>query len=995
MMECPECKSIVREDASFCSNCNVYFNTTYTNNSKINPALSELLSTTDPLINHSIEGKYLLVEQLGAGGMGTVYRARRMLIGDEVAVKVLPQKYVSNKVAIERFRREAQAAAMLRHPNVVAIYDYGEAPDQHIPAYLVMELVPGVTLRKIIQREHQLNAFKAASIIQEVCAGLGAAHHLGLIHRDIKPDNVLVLMPEGNNEKLAIKVVDFGLARLRERTDTERLTETGAILGTPYYMPPEQCRGESLSPQADVYSIGAMMYEMVKGEPPFTSKSITSLILQHLNQPPEPIGLIGYPSVENVILRSLSKSPSDRQHDALQFSSEIQDAIKIDSGNFLVPTIPSYQAGGELQALNSPPPLLSGAGVAASKDSGHQVDYLVDNISSRDTAKQHADFKEERRSHAALPDISQQQSTKRLKYKLAGGIPVLLLTALTLAIYFRPSSSENGMVSRKVFSTSNVKMIKITTNDKSQGACISPDGKYVAYVINESDRRSIWIKHVISKTNMQLLPPSEATYGGLTFSNDSNYIYFSKFEKGQPGQLYQLSMLGGVPRKIMDDVSTPVSFSPNGEQFSFVRDFAARGERSIVVANSDGTGERILATTKLPLSFAYESAWSPDGKLIACAVATFTGPYRMYVIEVNVASGAQKTISKDWVKIEKLAWLPDGSGIISVAIEQGQINRQLWIIPHVSGDAYKITNDLNNYTGVSVTKDGKSIVTEQSATVSNLWVAPAGDASRVKKITDDNYDGNYGLSWTPQDQIVYASGAGGNYDIWVVDESGENRKQVTVNAGVNYYPSVATDGRHIVFASNRTGVFDLWKVGFDGSTPKQLVFSGKGENIPHCCADSDWVVYADYTSGTENIWKVPIEGGNAVQLTNYYSGLPAVSRDGTKIACTYRKDLSSPENVAVITSNNGTILQEIQMPVSSVTPPIFRWFPDNNALGFVVNENGVAKIKLFTLRGKITKDIAEFKSSRIFWFDWSMDGKKLALALGQVNNNAVLISNIN
>src|ERR1051325_2780431 len=250
--------------------------------------------------------------------MGAVYRATRLRIGDEVAVKVMHAQFVKDEATLERFRREARAAAMLHHPNVVAIYDYGEGHTAEAPAFIVMEMVEGYSLRELLEQQQRLAPERPVALMREICNGVGAAHRHEVIHRDIKPDNIIVLPPGAHGEHESAKVLDFGIAKLRDLASDNTLTQAGMVMGTPYYMSPEQCRAEPLDPRSDVYSLGAMLYEMLAGAPPFMASTPTGVVAKHLMEPPPPLPLqLGVPaSVEAVIARALSKDRNLRQADA-------------------------------------------------------------------------------------------------------------------------------------------------------------------------------------------------------------------------------------------------------------------------------------------------------------------------------------------------------------------------------------------------------------------------------------------------------------------------------------------------------------------------------------------------------------------------------------------------------------------------------------------------------------------------------------------------------
>jgi serine/threonine-protein kinase len=252
-----------------------------------------------------------------------------VLIGDEVAVKVLHAKFVNDQTLVERFRREARAAAQLNHPNVVTIHDYGEARGPEGFAYIVMELVRGESLRDLLRREGKLQVGRAVALMRGVCAGVGAAHRRGIVHRDIKPDNIIVVPPDEDDPTERVKVVDFGIAKLRDMAAEGALTHVGAVVGTPHYMSPEQCKGEPLDARADVYSLGALLYEMLAGSPPFTAGNISGVILKHVNEPPPPVpqDLRVPAALQESIARALSKDPEGRQRDATELARDLQAAL--------------------------------------------------------------------------------------------------------------------------------------------------------------------------------------------------------------------------------------------------------------------------------------------------------------------------------------------------------------------------------------------------------------------------------------------------------------------------------------------------------------------------------------------------------------------------------------------------------------------------------------------------------------------------------------------
>lgn len=332
---------------------------------RINPE-----APADTMTGRVLGGRYQLDACIGSGGMGAIYKARRLHIGDTVAVKVLRAEVINDALSRERFHREARAAAMLNHPNAVVIHDFGEDADG--TAYIVMEFLEGKSLRQILAAERTINPARAYSILRQACAALEAAHRRGIIHRDIKPDNIILT----NSEDLTdhVKILDFGIAKLKDKAMDaasleKSLTTVGTVIGTPHYMSPEQCQGEPADARSDIYSLGIVLYEMLTGSVPFTAKTPTGVAVKHVTEMPRPLVQARSdipPAVEGVVMRALAKEPASRQQSALELAREFEAALQT-GGQVSTGSIPAQLTRNAPGVAKAPP---SPGSVAAASATG-------------------------------------------------------------------------------------------------------------------------------------------------------------------------------------------------------------------------------------------------------------------------------------------------------------------------------------------------------------------------------------------------------------------------------------------------------------------------------------------------------------------------------------------------------------------------------------------------------------------------------------------------
>ncbi|MDQ3803313.1 MAG: winged helix-turn-helix domain-containing protein [Acidobacteriota bacterium] len=538
---------------------------------------------------------------------------------------------------------------------------------------------------------------------------------------------------------------------------------------------------------------------------------------------------------------------------------------------------------------------------------------------------------------------------------------------------------------------------RLTTTRNATDAAISPDGRYVVYVVDEARQRSLWLRQVATNSQVQIIPPSGVYYLDLFFSRASDYAYYVTAEENRRPTLYQVPVTGGAPRKLLENMSGPVGLSPDGKRFAFVGGDGADGV-ALTVANAfDGSGAQKLITRKPP-GFVHRPAWSPDGKVIACLAGAVTDAgRRVEIIEVRVADGAERPVtSQGWKFMERVEWLSDGSGLLATVSDYAYGPYQIWHVSYPGGEARRVTSDLSNYRSISLTSDSKTLVAVQSDIRPYVWVAADGDARRAQQITSGSGTGNdyWGFSWTPDGKIVYVSTLSGNQDIWIMNADGSNQKQLTFDGRSDFDPSVSPDGRYIAFASERSGQTKIWRMDSDGGNPKQLTTGSTGDFLPYYSPDGRWVVYTSADTPRMNLWKVPADGGEPTQVTRKTSAWPAVSPDGRSVACWHINEQTRSIGLAVVALDGGEPLKVFDISPSVNTWAEIRWTTDGRALTYVDSPNGVGNIWMQPLGGGPPRQLTDFKDNRIFRFDWSRDGQQLACSRGAETNDVVLISGL-
>ena len=592
--------------------------------------------------------------------------------------------------------------------------------------------------------------------------------------------------------------------------------------------------------------------------------------------------------------------------------------------------------------------------------------------------------------HVTDPDNEPQRNL--LPWAIAVGVlAAVLVTALAFYLSSRPAEPSGT-------GPSTLNVTRFTSTGKALDAAISRDGKYVVYVQLEGGQQALWVKQVASGSNVRIVEPADVVYQGLAFTGDGNYVFYNVWDKVHVGEIYKIPVLGGPATRVVNDVMPSISVSPDSSELIFVRSVATAGESLLMAAKTDGSGERVVAKRGHPDVEGWFGgpAWSPDGRSIAFALGGIGQQGQSFVRLASIpAEGGEIRIlsERQFLGVGAIAWHSNGRDIIASASDQLQMPNQIWRINTESGEARRLTNDVNGYLGISLTADSRSIVTTQGDYQSNIYVGGENKGSEWKRTTAGRYEGLY-LTFAPDGRILFVSQESGNDDIWIMNPDGSGRKRLTTDASVDAWPAVASDGRTVIFASLRTGVPHLFRMSIDGGEAVQIT-NGPGEWGPTTSPTEPFVLF--FSSNEKGIWKMNIDGTGQERLDLRYSYLPAMSPDGTRIAYSYWDDQSKPEQlrqaVYDLRTNKQTLLTSVpKTAVRQDSQVILRWSPDGKSIAFVDDRDGVSNIWRQPVAGGPPQQITDFNDSYIFAFDWSRDGR-LAAARGAINFDVVLITN--
>lgn len=584
---------------------------------------------------------------------------------------------------------------------------------------------------------------------------------------------------------------------------------------------------------------------------------------------------------------------------------------------------------------------------------------------------------------------AEEKSAERFWQRGILAVVLIGSAAIAAGFFFDFSGAKSG--NALIFE--RIKQTRLTPDGDVYAPTVSPDGQYLVYIKIDGTKHGLRLRQIATGHVLELVPTRpNVNFWSVTFSRDSSYIYYTENKENDLGVLYRIPSLGGQPQKIVEFVNGLTAVSPNETRIAFVRIDKQVGLTSIVTINNDGSNERTIAS--INTDSLYQSLdWSPNGASILYAVKRHEPKNDLwYIAEISAEGGAEHIIGKPRSSpITDALWLPNKTGLIVNAVDVKTKLPQIYYWSYPDGAERRVTNDLNDYKGLSITADGKSIVSQRTEQNRELWFMPAGDAAQARQLTIKKEQDCETVNWLTNDSLVFDADENGYYqthNIWLLKIGDGEPQQLTKGAGDNRLPAASPDGKMIAFVSSRSGKPQIWRMNADGMLPTQITDMDYSIRRLQFAPDGRTIFFKTEIGGKGNLMRVSIDGGEVVSIGEADIYLWAISPDGEKLAYS----LLDRDTQKFVVRIRPIDKDQPEKTLDIKPESCLQWSLDEESLYFTLAADDTRNIWRQSIQAAEPQQITDFDKEAIFLFALSPDGKNLAGIRIKVTFDAVSLN---